>query len=74
MSYKIKVFVDGKEVPVLNDVKIVVENYIAPDEELGEGELHFTYTHEGRVTDYVQDGEVLDTVSIMYDEIDIGRS
>lgn len=45
---------------VLNEVKII----------LGDGrERHIAVTHEGVVVDLVEGGEIIDTQSIMHDEL-----
>jgi hypothetical protein len=65
------VLIDGKEVKVLNDIKIIVE---AGSDDDYDRQLHLTLTHEGLITDVFQaeKGEPLqpsDTDSEMYDEV-----
>lgn len=63
-----KVLVDGKEVDVENDVKIVWEGeFLEEPEVVGEhlkSELHLTANCEGIVLDVVSDGEVEQTRSL----------
>lgn len=60
-----KLLIDGKEVPFQNDVKVIVE-----DEDIGEdSELHLTFTHEGVVTDIIDNGQVTATDSDTYTEL-----
>ncbi len=54
-----QVQVDDKDIlPVLNHVKIRVDEY-----------QWLTVTHEGVIVDVIQDGEVLDTMSITHQEL-----
>lgn len=55
-----KFFVDGKEIEVLNDVRVEVYQ---------EDGLRLTLTHEGVVTDYVEDGTVTVSTSSTYEEL-----
>jgi hypothetical protein len=52
-----KILIDGKEVPVQNDVKVIYEEVDGADE------LHLTLTHEGIISDVIADGEVIATQS-----------
>lgn len=67
-----KVLIDGKEVTVLNDVKIIVENF---DWYGNKSELHLTLTSEGLITDVVREDEedqttnVVETDSKTYSEL-----
>lgn len=52
-----KILIDGNEILVQNDVKIIWEEVDGADE------LHVTCTHEGIITDVVADGEIIATRS-----------
>lgn len=62
-----KVLIDGIEIEVKNDVKVIHEGYFP------EADLHLTLTHEGIIGDMVQNGEVIYTgnfdYSIFVDEL-----
>jgi len=68
-----KVLIDGKEIEVQNDVRIIYDEVIYgwddDDTEL-EGSLHLVANHEGLVTDVVdKDGEIFATWSNTYGEL-----
>lgn len=52
------VIVDGQEIKVGNDVKVIYESF-DPDEP--DVDLHITLTSEGMIQDIVRDGEVVDS-------------
>jgi len=60
------VLIDGKEVEVLNNVKIIYSgvksSWMIDDEEI-EAEFHVTLTNEGIITDVVHDDEIIGTMS-----------
>jgi len=58
------VLIDGKEVKVLNDIKIIVDL-----ENEQEEELHLTVTHEGVITDVIDKEDVVLTSSETYQEL-----
>ena len=63
-----RVLIDGQEVPVQNDVKIIHEEICLGASESGDGEeivgdLHLTLTHEGLITETFVNGEVYKTAS-----------
>jgi len=61
------VLIDGKEIKVGNDVKII---YDTGDEDYGKQELHVTATHEGIIKDVIEgDGYVVATASATAHEI-----
>jgi len=64
---KIRVLVDGVEIsiPVLNDVKVIVDF----DEDNVFESLHHTFTYEGVISDLTEAGEVVGTDCQMYEEI-----
>ena len=64
-----RVFIDGTEVSVQNDVKIIHDEVClgeSDNEQDGDvivGELHLTLTHEGLITDAIVGGEVYKTAA-----------
>ncbi len=60
------VLIDGKEVKVTNDVKIIYSDF---DAEAPNVELHLTVTYEGLITDVIEAGEVLATASDMAQDL-----
>jgi hypothetical protein len=54
---EVKVLIDGKEVEVKNDVKVIYDDVaIDVNVESGEaewGEMHVTLTHEGQIVDLI---------------------
>ena len=65
---KIRVLVDGVEIsiPVLNDVKVIVD---FDEEEADDTSIHHTFTYEGVISDLIEAGEVVGTDCQMYEEI-----
>ena len=57
-----KVLIDGKEVEVLNDVKIIYEDeefYNKDADDLVDSELHLTANPKGLVIDIIQEGQTI---------------
>jgi hypothetical protein len=69
---KMKVLIDGKEIKVLNDVKIIYEEdfYNKKEDDLVDSELHLTVNPKGVVFDVIQEGQVEHTC--WYDSMDLG--
>jgi len=68
------VLIDGKEVKVQNDVKIIYDGVVCDlddDDKDIEAELHVTLTSEGIVTDVINsdDGGYVATMSRTYGEL-----
>jgi len=64
-----KVLIDGKEVEVLNDVKVIWDDQFINDD-CDEGNLILTANHEGVVLDACDKaGELWGTTSIMADDL-----
>lgn len=61
-----KVLIDGREVEVQNDVKIIWDQM---DEHEKEQELHLTCTYEGIIADRYKEGEFDETTSVEHDDI-----
>lgn len=69
-----KVLIDGKEVQVLNDIKVIYDgvcvdmDFDTGDEE--HAELHVTLTNEGLILDLIdEDGEVIGTYGTEHGEM-----
>jgi hypothetical protein len=54
------VMIDGEEVKVTNDIKIVYGDF---DAEAPNAELHLTMTSEGMISDVIDKGEVVTTAA-----------
>jgi len=67
------VYLDGVDLPVENDVKVIHEGLSTPiEDEHGRevtGEMHLTMTHEGLIVDFFVGGEHDSTCSIGLDEL-----
>jgi len=57
-----KVYIDGEEVTVNNDIKVIRSSYGVKDDV--DAEDHLTITHEGVIVDCISKGEVIKTNSI----------
>jgi hypothetical protein len=68
-----KILVDGKEIQVQNDIKVIYEDvvidYDMDSEEEKHAELHATLTHEGLILDVVHEGEIAGSNSMEYGEM-----
>lgn len=60
------VIIDGKEIQVQNDVKIIHEDHLVEvDDQEEDAQVHITCTHEGLILDVIiGDGFVLKTNSL----------
>jgi len=63
-----KVFIDGEQVECNNDVKIIYENRIIDDPNIGE--LHITLNHEGMIADSFENDNMHRSYKSMWKDLD----